>query len=389
MEPGKRIGIITHYFCSKNYGGNLQAYALCKVIQDIGYESEQICYKRWEDPPMWHRNRNVAFVGRVIKIIMGKCVRLADILHFNVKLNIKIREQCVLAFNKNAIPHSKEAFSYRTIANANHNYDIFITGSDQVWHPQAVCRAFLLDFADKEKRKISYAASISVNELTEEQKKRYQQSLSDYFAVSVREQKAVEILQPLLPIAPKWVLDPTLLLSRKQWDEICADRIVPEKYLFCYFLGEDKRHRHVAVEYAKMHGLKIVTLPHLSGRFCKCDRNFGDEHLYNVSPSQYISLIKFADCVLTDSFHSTVFSLIYEREFFVFDRVSSNAMGSRLYSLTSLFELENRFCDTPEKTTIEYLQSTAPIDYTKEFLGFNNMKMVSKDFLKNSIEKPI
>lgn len=382
----KKIGIITHYYCSKNYGGNLQAYALCKVIHDLGYDVEQICYKRWEDPPLWHKKKNFGFLVRCVKRLFCISSRMLQVFHPVANQKIKKREQCILSFNCDFIPHSKKDYSYQTICDANQDYDVFITGSDQVWHPQAVCKAFLLDFVEKNKAKISYAASISVNELSEEQKMKYQQSFSDYNAISVREENAVDLLRTITPIIPQWVLDPTMLLSQKQWDDICTPRKIPEPYIFCYFLGDDSCHRKIAETYAYVKGLKIVTLPYLMGRYRKCDYRFGDEKLYDVSPAEYISLIKFADVILTDSFHATVFSLLYQREFFSFDRRKSKGMGSRLHSLTSLFGLEERFCDTPEKTSISYISSLKPIDYTRSFENFQFMKTKSLEFLQNSID---
>ena len=383
----KKIGIITHYYCSKNYGGNLQAYALCKVIQDLGYDVEQICYKRWEDPPLWHKKKNITSVMRVIKRTLYSFMQLPNAFHIDAKRNIKLRERCILDFNSKFIPHSAKEYTHQTIDAANEEYDVFITGSDQVWHPQAVCKAFLLDFVKKEKTKISYAASLSVNELTDEQRKKYQQSLSDYSAISVREKNAVELLEPIASSIPQWVLDPTMLLTCEQWDLLCSARQISEPYVFCYFLGDDKKQRKVAEEFAVLKGLKLVTLPYLMGKYRQCDRNFGDEMLYNVSPADYISLIKFADYVFTDSFHATAFSLLYKRDFFAFDRIKAKGMGSRLHSVTSLFGVEERFYNTTENVFAKQLVTMKPIDYTNTFDKFNIMKEQSISFLKKNIEK--
>ena len=386
MRSPNKIGIITHYYKSTNYGGNLQAYALCKVLQMMGYEAEQICYSRQGEPPMWKAEKLPAtkeLLNTFRKAHRGVNL-LLSFLQRDVKANVNVRKQAILGFNRSDIPHSSMVFSHNTIAEANRDYDVFITGSDQVWHPMAVCDAYLLSFA--EKGKISYAASLAVNELAEEQKSKFQNRLSAFDAVSVREKNAVDILRPLVNNEPTWVLDPSLLLSREEWDAICTEVKVSEKYLFCYFLGDDIQQRRLAESYAKTHGLKIVTLPYLNGKYRKCDKKFGDIRLYDVSPKDLLSLIKYADYVFTDSFHATVFSIIYQREFFVFDRSEHKEMGSRIGSLTELFSLQLRYCNTPERLTLAYLTSIPAVDYSQDFSLFEKRRSVSIQFLKDSIE---
>ena len=126
-----RVGIITHYYKSENYGGNLQAYALCKVIEGLGHEVEQISLNRAKD-------KGIVFS---LKRTINKTLRL-DIRNVS---NFKKRRKSFLEFNLGKIPHSKE-YSEKTINQSVNEYDAFITGSDQVWHPYAVCNAYLLTF---------------------------------------------------------------------------------------------------------------------------------------------------------------------------------------------------------------------------------------------------
>lgn len=366
-----KIGIVTHYYKSINYGGNLQAFALCKTLEKLGYEAEQISLDRSKDLS--------------IKSRLKRCVKRILKPNLRNRSNFKIREKAFLGFNQNVIPHSNTVYSEKTIHKSAENYDAFITGSDQVWHPYAVCDAYLLKFAPSTKIKLSYAASIAHNEISDILKIKYQQALADYEAISVRENEAASIISPLTDKNVEVVLDPTLLLTKEEWLAMSHPSKISEKYLFCYFLGDDTNQRQIALEYAKKHSLKIVTLPNLLGKSRKSDENFGDYKLYDVSPQRLIGLINEAECIFTDSFHATVFSLLCQKEYFVFQRSGAKAMSSRIYTLSDLFNTKERFCDTETKITIDYLESCVPIDYTSNKEKYLIAKSKSIGFLKNNL----
>ena len=347
----KKVGIITHYYGSQNYGGLLQAYALCKKLNALGYDAEQIQYihKDVGEPNNAVRKWSTNRIANALKI------RISRVKEKDFFSNMKKRSKAIEEFRKN-IPHSFEIYSKDTISQSNDLYDAFITGSDQVWNMDWYDEAYFLKFVEN-KPKYSYAASVGTNELTTERKKLFKENLMDYTKISVREKDSVELLQPLTKVEVQYVLDPTLLLAKNEWDEICLGKRIQEKYLFCYFLGEGIVERQLARDYADAHELKIVTLPFLNGQKRKCDEKFGDVKLYDVSPGEFVSLIKYSDCVFTDSFHACVFSNIYEKNFFVFPRSGADKMSNRITSLISLFHNQERFCDSSEKQSMEYINS--------------------------------
>ena len=368
-----RVGIVTHYYQSQNYGGNLQAFALCKALEALGHNAVQISLDRNKDlGALTYVRRKLAQFVRSIRT--PACPIVSELM---------LRKKAILSFNQ-LIPHSP-VYSERSIGMCAQQYDVLITGSDQVWHPSAVCDAYLLTFAPPEKVKMSYAASVAHDVLTPEQKERYMRAFSRYNAISVREQEAIGLLQPLSPVPVEWVLDPTLLLSREQWLAISTPSQMEDDYVFCYFLADDKKQRDVAQAYAKKYGYKLVTLPHLSGQFWKCDEDFGDIQLYDVTPQRLISLIRDAKCVFTDSFHATVFSLLMETEHFVFQRSGSEKMSSRIYSLASLFDTQDHFCDTDDKINLDYIDSVKRIAYGDPFEKYEHMKEMSYAYLKGNI----
>ena len=381
-----RIAIITQYFNSKNYGGNLQSYALEYYINLLVKENdkcEQICYIQCgniEKKKLNGRKRLIA----VSTCYFRKIYKLYLYVFWRLGVKKKKRYESIVRFNK-GIKHSKEIYTKDNIVQANNQYDVFITGSDQVWNPIWYDENYWLNFVSAEKTKLSYAAGISAKELTERQKQLFSKSLKTYDAISVREESSVDLIQPLTKTKVEWVLDPTLLLSSEDWNQICPPRRVPDKYVFCYFLGGIARYRKIVKQFAKAKKLKIVTLPYLGGALV--GENFGDYRLFDVSPADFISLIKNAEYVFTDSFHAAVFSHIYQRDFFVFSRKGYSGMGDRIYSLTSLFDTQERFCDTQDKVNIDYIMQMKPIDYQRRFDKFEEQKEKSLKFLRENLGK--
>lgn len=382
-----KIGIITHYYNSKNYGGNLQAYALCEVCRKFGYTAEQISYDI--------RGAACDCITQKTQLKdLKKCVvKTIFFLYRNFKRrewnsyieSVEVREREFEEFRTGLVPHSSEVYNSDNIADSNRNYDVFITGSDQVWNIMYYRSAYFLDFVAEGKIKLSYAASISKNSLTESQREIIRKSLKDYKAISVREKSDAELIKDLSPIEPIVTLDPTLLLDRDEWDKVCGERIIEEKYLFCYFLGFNIKHRELAEKFARQNNLKIVTLPHMTG-FSFPDRKFGDYKLYDVSPNKFLSLIKHSEYVFTDSFHAVVFSYIYGRQFFVFNRNASGGMNSRIYNISELLNCKERFCDSKDKESVTYLKSLNDIDYSAESAEYCNMREKSFEFLKSNLQ---
>ncbi len=375
-----KIAIITHYYNSKNYGGNLQAYALCKVLDQMGMNAEQISFDRYAN-----RKRSRITVKKIAKNIFYGLSKLRSV---SIREGLKHRNHRLDAFNRNVIPHTTTIYNEKNISQCVDNYDVFITGSDQVWHPVAYCSAYGLEFVPSNKIKLSYAASLASSEITDEYRSILKRSLADFNGISVRESSSVELLKDIVTTKIHVSLDPVFLLSQDHWDEVCSNFTVESPYIFCYFLGDNKFVRMLTEKYAKEHNLKVVTLPHLLGSYRKCDANFGDERLYDVSPEDFIALIKNAQMIFTDSFHAAVFSIIYEKEFVVFNRAAggtAGAMKTRLNCLLDTFNLSDRFYNFSENDGIDYIDSLSKIDFRPVKTILEALKSDSIKYLKNFI----
>lgn len=381
----KRVGILTEFHKTHNYGGSLQAYALSEYLNSIGYDAEQVSYVLRSSRPD-PKKLTVKRLKRAFDLLELRQYLIRKVGGYFFRKEICRRNLAVERFNEESVRHSQKIYTASVLDSCT-DYDIYVVGSDQIWNPDWYEMAFFLDFVPKGKKKLSYAASIGKKELTPEQQEVFREKLADFTAVSVREQDAVGLLKELSPVPVVQTLDPTLLLTREQWDEVCSERLISEKYIFTYFLGADTNQRKVATEFAKKKGLPIVTLPYLEGLFRKCDVSFGNKKLYDISPADFISLIKHAEYVLTDSFHACVFSSIYQKEFFAFQRLGHAGMGGRLYSLTKLFHSEDHFCDTREKATLSYIEGLPSIDYSQPLPEFMQMLDFSKKFLLENLEE--
>lgn len=384
------IGIISLFCDKRNYGGTLQAYALCRVLNDMGYTSEQIMLGKYSG----FRNIDLKVIQKKPSILRKILKPLKPIYRAIKKIELSKREklkekwrEVFGKFNEKFVPCSKREYNEINMSDTLSIYDVFITGSDQVWNPIWYFEPFFLTFVSNGAPKLSYAASISQKELSPKAKSIYKENLKDFFAISVREKEAVELIQDISPVKVEYVLDPTMLLSAEQWDDIVSERIINEKYLFCYFLSDDKNMRNVAKKYANEHGLKIVNIKHATGEYHANDKWFANYNMDAPPPNDFLSYIKYSDVVFTDSFHATVFSILYKKQFFVFTRPSYNGMETRIASLMNIFEIKNRFFDINKTINIKHLNEVVEIDYSKEFDKFEYMKTVSMNYLKSNLEK--
>lgn len=396
-----RVGIVTLYTDSSNYGGLLQAYALEHYLNNNGISAEQICFKQgkaWKRERLNEAIKNVdviTIVGTLFRLICRKSRFITNrIINrlFNADKYISSRINAVSDFRDNHIKHSEKVF-YEYADNDISGYDAFITGSDQVWH--GIIKGFPLSsmtfllFVNPPVRKISYAASISLPNIPKGTEDKVYNALKDYTAISVREKTDKRNLDKIMKGKPvEWVLDPTLLLDLNEWNNVATNGVeINEPYIFAYFLGNSSSQRKCVERFAREKGLIIVNIPYLLNSYRSCDRTFGDIRVSDVSPSLWISLIRNAQFVFTDSFHGSVFSILYHKEFFAFKRERDNNknMNSRIYDLFEIFGLGDRLiCDTAKPNDIN---SISKIDYQEVDKMLEDERKRSSDFLMNALDK--
>lgn len=343
-----KVGLSVCYD-TKNFGSQLQVLATVKKIEDLGFETEIIRYRKKFSPSFaiqqLPRLFNPYFIhGKLGSMKKRKLIKK----HPSVNQQVAVRNRRFGDFVKKYFNNLSEPyFGWKELKKCSESkYDIFLCGSDQLWLPNNLGSHFYtLEFAPENKPKIAYATSFGVSQIPWYQKGRTRKYLNRFEHLSTREIRGKEIIKELTGKEVPVVCDPTLLLSAREWEELIPPRkVIEDKYILCYFLGTNPAHREYADRLKKTTGLKIVTIPFLDN-FVESDLSFGDYALYDIDAADFVNLIKNAEYVLTDSFHGTVFSILNHKQFVTFSRFADNtknSRNSRISSLLMMLDLEER-----------------------------------------------
>lgn len=378
------VGVCTKYF-HESYGGMLQAYATTKALEKREIEYELVRYEK-----NLTLTQKVKSVPRLLnKVLLNDKYEmlLKEVgirMHPEFAKNNAIRVSEFDKFKKAHYTKLSPVFKgYSDLCKGAERYSAVITGSDQLWSPAGLPTNFYnLMFVPNDVRKISFSSSFGVDEIPQYQKKRTAEYLRRIDFISVREMRGKEIVKELTGRDVPVTLDPTLLLSKEEWNVIAGDeKQFGEPYVFAYFLGANKSYREEAKKLAKEKQLKIVTLRHMD-RYNESDENFGDFAPYDVDPARFLSILKGAEYVLTDSFHGVCFSVIYEKDFMVFNRYESSSpisKNSRIDSLCYNLGLEGRRYDGD----IHRIDEKTDYDSINENLF--NLKKSSNEYLDKAL----
>ncbi len=370
-----KVGVLTFFYNTTNYGGMLQAYALTKVLTDLGISVEQIRYDINSASSMKKKIRR--FARKCYCLITNPIGYIHDL---KIRGYIELKKKAFFEFARENVPYSSEVYSDETIKESSNLYDGFVAGSDQIWSGSS--KVYFLEFVQDNKIKVSYAASISRDNLSEKQKKIIGPYLTKFKGISVREEKAKELLMDI-GIHSDVVLDPTLLIDPDEWGKISSNRLIPEKYAFCYLLGDNSEQRKAVAEYAKKNAIKTVFIPFMNNHYSNSDQNFGDIKIYSPSPKDFLSLIKYADCVFTDSYHASIFSCLFQKDFVVFNRTSIyGSMSSRFNDLLSMFNLSDHYMEKVSPITHAVIKNDAQLSQIEVF---RKAKRNSIAFIKNHL----
>ena len=325
-----------------DYGGMLQAFATQRFLEKQGIESDAINFDNVKGDIS--RRKWKYFLSNIMDIsIVKEKSRLIE-KKIRQKTNARLKAQMAErdnAFDKFCTSHfkvSRPFDSWDDMAKASQKeYDAVIVGSDQLWLPSNVMADYYtLIWVPGNVKKIAYATSFGIGNIPQKYKEMYRQYLTRIDYLSARETSGQEIISELTDRSVPLVNDPALLLDANGWDEVIKDKpIINDKYIFCYFMGDNPEQRDFVKRLAKEKGLKIVALLHLD-QFIETDEHYADYTPWNISPADFVNLVKYAEYVCTDSFHGTVFSIIYSRNFFTFKRFNKKASLSTNTRITSL-----------------------------------------------------
>ena len=287
-------------------------------------------------------------------------------------------------FCKSHFKVSRAFESWEDIAKASRNeYDAVVVGSDQLWLPSNIMADYYtLNWVPQDVKKIAYATSFGIGSIPAKYSKIYSHYLKRIDYLSARETSGQDIIKKLAGRDVQLVNDPALLLDADGWNEVISNEpLIKEKYVFCYFMGNNPEQRDFVRRLANEKGLKVVALLHLD-QYIASDENYVDMAPWHVSPADFVNLVKNAECVCTDSFHGTVFSIIYSRPFFTFKRFNKKASLSTNTRITSLLTrlglMDRLVLDMDSKQAFD-------IDWKKIQSGVSQFRKASSEYLLNAI----
>jgi len=336
----KKIGVITlnGYF---NYGNRLQNYAVEQVLESLGFEVKTII-----NDTSSLRSGNNSFWDLLSKIkevenknILKKLKRMLNYFINKKKIDSYRNKKTKLFkdFSADYLNETDYSISiYDIPADLTNRFDFFVTGSDQVWNPYYVRKHSsinFLTFVPKEKR-IALAPSFGVSEIPSEDEENFRKWISEMNELSVREYEGAKIIKNLTGREAEVLVDPTMVVKRKKWLSLSNED--PQKpdnnYLMTYILGElPKQKKRQIKNFAGKNDLEIVDLAVKKG--------WSD---YIAGPSEFINYISSASVIFTDSFHGTIFSILFKKPFVTFRRRGNHSMISRINTLFSKFDMKDR-----------------------------------------------
>ena len=390
LHTGKneKTGIITLYHDNHNFGGLLQAYALPIALEKyLRISAEQIdyVYKCQKQPT----TKNTISFFSIINYIGYVLFTIIE------KKNLQKRDKAFEQFI-NFIPHSKRKYEYDSISESLEKYKAFICGGDQIWNDYKQINwyrnddstVFTLQFVPKHVKKISYAPSMAILELTDGYKNDFRKRINRLDAISLRERSALPVLKELTDKPITITVDPVLLLGEKEWMQTIRYPQIGKKYILCYLLGDSITQRKSVKIFSSKIKYKIVTFPHiLANAVRKCDLFFGDVHDYTSGPREFLGLIKNAELVITDSFHACVFSMIFETPFVVFERNKSGEKGnmnSRIYDFLEEYHLESQLIT---ETELENMKAIPEVDYAYAHEHWKKRRKESLEYLEKALKE--
>ncbi len=384
----RKIGVCCEYE-HRNYGSMLQALATVMQLEKLGCDYELIRYTRKLTPDLFARS--LSRIPEEIHLMIRRRRQAQKLKKYpDIQEGVRLRNARFEQFSRRHFPKVSRPYdTFFQLQKAARQYGAVLVGSDQLWTPRGYSTGFFnLLFVPDDIPKIAYATSFGVSRIPDSKKKIAQTFLSRIEYIGVRETRAAEIIKELTGRDVPTVADPTLLFSAQDWLNMIPLRQIPplagKKYIFCYFLGNNPRHREEAQKLRAETGCQIVFLPHLD-EFIPGDLRFGDVQLFDIGPEEFVNLIRNAAYVCTDSFHGSVFSILYHRPFVTFNRFEDhdkNSRNSRIDTLLAQTGLENRrFCGR----LLE--QISEPIDTVSVDQKLQELRIRSLSYLTDAVSR--
>ena len=362
----KKVGIITFHFVN-NFGGNLQAYALRRVVeQKCNTDAELIDYRNWfirftDTVRLLPITTNFAEIKSGIKTMGQRLGRRRKFINFT-KENNKLSRRYINHWQLNANPPGD---------------DKYICGSDQIWNPFLTCglsHNYFLRFEANPDNKIAYAPSFGTSGVEPRYQKKLDKYLNEIGHLSVRETSGQTFIKDLSNRDAIRVIDPTFLLTKEEWEAVGKNPLKSdEPYMLLYIMQRDDEMYGYAKKLKEKLGIKVVEISRYGYQ-----PGFVDETLIDVGPDEFLGLFRDAAYVCTNSYHGLAFSVIFQKELCL---VPCKRFRARISNLIDLLHIDISSCQDDDSLIANYdkvyvqqnieKERKKALSYLNESLGLN------------------
>lgn len=361
--PMKKSLIVTTQYVN-NYGAVLQAYGMHRFMEKFGWEHEflnQIPADARIFSPLFPVNSNFLY------IFLTNIRRLAVYGQLNTRLK-RFAE-----FRSKHLPQTKIYKSQQEVLSAALNYDVYITGGDQMFNRSCLNRPVnLLRFGNENATRISYSTSMGTSEFSDEEKTQFFDALSNYTELSFREESALEFVERAVDVPCRTSIDGSFLIDKNEWNNVAVfdEKKYPSKYILVYELLPHIDLNKAVSEAKKQLNIPVIVITTLSKSQCTADF-----YVRNAGPAEFLGFFANASYVITTSFHGTCFSVINEIPFV--SLISKKE--KRINKLLNDYHLENH-C----KLTFDTLPSEADFSTAKHIV--EKRKAEAAEYLARYLE---
>lgn len=376
-RAGASVAIMTWY-SYRNYGTALQAVALNRQIASFGYIPFDVAYN-----PALGASTHEPGKRSIPDRIMGRVNRAFG----GISVTGGQREALFDDFLGEHLPLTSSVSRKVDLHELNGAFDAFVCGSDQVWSPRSFDSSYYLDFVDDASRIVAYAPSFGCETLEPfAASGEICRLLRRFQHIGVRESSGAAIVEGCTGHRPPVVLDPTLLLSANDWDELSKPMNEETPYCLVYFLGTDLGNWRAARAIARARGLRMVVIP-----VFERDLKSREAPSCTVGPAEFLWLIAHAEVVCTDSFHGMVFSSIFRRDFVAFERFdprSRDSQNTRVYNFLQMAGAESALL--PRSRMADWREYVGrAVDYVEVSARIEQRKSESLDYLSAALASAV
>ena len=377
------VCIVTNYATTTNFGALLQAYALNRVVNALGYPAETL----FVTGSYGSKRNKLLRQLRAGQFTEVKNETLSYLRRLRVRGQLEARKQAMEAF-RNSIPHTKK-YNKEDLDDLQNHYDVFLCGSDQIFRPDKNTGEpepyYFLDMVKNGRVKASYAASMGIAAYTPETEEKVAGLLASFDFVSMREKSAADYIAKITgrnDVVSS--VDPVFLLGRDEWESLITPYDADGKYILVYMIhGTEKLYRSIRA-FAQKTGLKILSFPSMSYRYKPYEKGFADREILDADPPRFLDLIRRSAYFFTDSFHGTALSLILHKEAFV-SRANGIAF-SRIAGILELFGLASLVIPEDGQEP-EFYTKERSVDWESVEKKIQEQRMASEQYLLNVMKE--